>query len=383
MILLIIIYAAFISLGLPDALLGSSWTIMHQDVGASIEFAGMIAMIISGGTIISSLFSSKIIRQFGTGKVVVTSVMMTAVALIGFSISNAVWMLIIFSIPLGLGAGSIDAALNNFVALHYKPRHMNWLHCFWGVGAAGGPLILSYWISRGGTWINGYQTVGILQWGLVVVLFFSLPLWRAYEKDLSEKASGEEALISNRHALQIKGVKVVLITFLFYCALEVGTGLWAASYLTTQRGIDPRDAAIWTSMYYGGITVGRFISGILAEKVKGENLIRGGLIIIMVGVVILMLPLPSVICMPALILIGLGCAPIYPSIIHLTPKRFGKHASQSVIGLSMAFAYIGSTFMPPLIGSLSLLMTLKVLPYVLFVFVVIMMISSEKLRSSI
>jgi len=379
MALLIIIYLAFISLGLPDALLGSSWTVMHLELGTSIEFAGVIAMIINGGTILSSLFSSRVIGRFGTGKVVAVSVTMTAIALIGFSISNSIWMLLVFAIPLGLGAGAVDTALNNFVARHYKPRHMNWLHSFWGVGAAGGPLILALLIARNGTWRNGYAIVGSIQFVLVVVLFATLPLWKKFASDLSKKDNKNETFISNRNAFKIKGVKLSLSTFFFYCSLEAGTGLWAASYLTTVKGVSPANAALWTSMYYGGITVGRFLSGIIADKIKGETLIRGGLIIIFGGVVTLILPLPSIFSMIGLILIGLGCAPIYPSMIHLTPKRFGKEASQSIIGLSMAFAYVGVAFMPPLLGALSSILTLKILPYALLIFVVAMIVSSEGL----
>lgn len=379
MILLIIIYLAFISLGLPDALLGSSWTIMHSELGVSIEFAGVIAMIISGGSIISSLLASRIIQRFETGRVIVVSVGMTAVAIIGFSLSSSIWLLIFFAIPLGLGAGAVDATLNNFVALHYKPRHMNLLHCFWGVGAAGGPLILAFLLSRNGSWRGGYMTVGVLQVLLVAILIMTLPMWKKLGTESGEQLGENNEFISNRKAFGIKGVKLVLITFLLYCSLEAGTGLWAASYLTTQRSITPADAALWTSLYYGGITVGRFLSGMIADKIKGETLIRGGLGITMIGVLMLLLPLPTAFCMPGLILIGLGCAPIFPSMIQLTPTRFGKGASQSIIGLSMAFAYVGCTFMPPLIGSVSTFSSMKILPYALLLFIVGMLISSELL----
>jgi fucose permease len=374
--LLLMIYLAFISLGLPDSLLGTSWTVMHTDVGAPIALAGLVSMTISGGTIVSSLLSSRIIRRFGTWRVVTVSVAMTALALFGFSLSRAVWMLILFAVPLGLGAGSVDAALNNFVALHYKPRHMNWLHCFWGIGATGGPLVLAAFLGTESSWRAGYVTIGIVQSVLVAGLIASRPLWK-----LSGRAAGKAQesveLITNRQAFRIKGVKASLLTFLFYCSLEAGTGLWAASYLTTQRGLTPVDAAFWTSLFYGGITLGRFINGLLAEKIRGENLIRGGLTIMGAGVLCVLLPLPLFFCTAGLVLIGLGCAPIYPSLIYLTPGRFGKAASQSVIGLSMACAYVGSTFMPPLIGALSTVLTLGVLPYVLIVILLGMAVSSE------
>lgn len=381
-ILLLIIYLAFISLGLPDALLGSSWTVMHLEFNISIEFAGIIAMIISGGTILSSLLTSRIIRKFETGKVVAISVVMTAVSLIGFSLSNSIGLLLFFAIPLGLGAGAVDAVLNNFVALHYKPRHMNWLHCFWGIGATGGPLILALYLGNNGTWRNSYMTVGVIQIFLVVILIAALPLWKRMLGAIGQDKNDTSEFISNRNAFKIKGVKLALLTFLCYCSLEVGTGLWAASYLTTQRGITASNAALWVSMYYGGITVGRFLSGIVSEKIKGENLIRGGLAIILVGIILILLPGPEIFSMSGLIFIGLGCAPIYPSMIHLIPSRFGKGASQSIIGLSMAFAYIGSTFMPPLLGAISTLLTLKILPYGLLLFTVGMIIASEILRKN-
>ncbi|MFH1513677.1 MAG: MFS transporter [Bacillota bacterium] len=375
--LLLIIYLAFISLGLPDSMLGTSWTVMHADVGAPIALAGAIAMVISGGTIISSLLSSRVVRRFGTRHVVTVSVTMTALALFGFSVSRSVWMLILFAIPLGFGAGAVDAALNNFVALHYKPRHMNWLHCFWGIGATGGPLVLAFFLGTNNGWRSGYVTIGIVQSALVLGLLASMPLWKHAGGPGSGAAFGGVEFISNRQAFRLRGVKASLFTFLCYCSLETGTGLWAASYLTTQRGITPVNAAFWTSLYYGGITAGRFINGLLAEKIKGENLIRGGLMVIAAGVATLLLPLPPVFCMIGLILIGLGCAPIYPSMIYLVPGRFGKAASQSVIGLSMACAYVGTTFMPPLIGAVSTALTLSILPYALLVFLAGMALSSE------
>lgn len=381
MALLIIIYIAFVSLGLPDALLGSSWTVMHVELNTSVEFAGLISMIICGGTIVSSLSSSRLIHKFSTVKVVVTSVVLTSIALIGFSLSQSLAVILLCSVPLGLGAGSIDAALNNFVALHYKPRHMNWLHCFWGVGASGGPLILALVLSRNGTWRTGYLSIGVIQMTLAFILVLSLPLWKRFMKDQSVETATH--VVSNKVAIKIKGVKYNLITFFLYCSLEGSAGLWAASYLTIEKGISPVKAALWTSMYFAGITIGRFVSGILADYVAGRNLIRGGLSIIFIGVIILVLPLNSYMSLAGLIFIGLGCAPIYPSMIHLTPGRFGKKSSQAVIGLSMAFAYIGSTFIPPFLGALSSKLTFKLLPYGLLICVIGMLVTTELLRGHV
>jgi len=378
--LLLIIYIAFISLGLPDSMLGSAWTVMHADVGAPIALAGIISMVICGGTIISSLMASRMIRRLGTWRVVTVSVLMTALALLGFSVSGAVWMLLLFAVPLGLGAGAVDAVLNNFVALHYKPRHMNWLHCFWGIGATGGSLVIAAFLGAGGSWRTGYTAIGILQATLVIGLFLSRRLWRLPENTASAEAAETGAFISNRKAAGIRGVKASLIAFFCYCSLETGAGLWSASYLTTRRGVSPADAALWVSLYYGGITAGRFLGGLLAEKMKSESLIRGGLAVIAAGIALLLLPLPPAFCMAGLILIGLGCAPVYPGMIYLVPERFGKAASQSVIGLSMACAYVGSTFMPPLIGALSAVLTLGVLPYMLALFLLGTVVSSEMIN---
>ena len=378
--LLLIIYMAFISLGLPDSMLGTAWTVMHTDIGAPITLAGLIAMVISGGTIISSLFSSRVIGRYGTWRVVTVSVLMTALALFGFAVSSAVWMLLLFAIPLGLGAGAVDAALNNFVALHYKPRHMNWLHCFWGIGATGGPLVIAAFLSTGGSWRTGYVTISIAQALLVAGIWFSRALWRKPDAAAAQETAENGGFVSNRDALRIPGVKASLVTFFCYCSLEIGLGVWAASYLTTQRAITPANAAFWVSLYYGGITAGRFINGLLAEKIKSENLIRGGLLVTAAGIVILLLPLPEIFCMIGLILIGLGCAPVYPSMIYLVPARFGKAASQTVIGLSMACAYVGSTFIPPLMGAASAVLSLGVLPYALAALLLLMAIASEMIN---
>ncbi len=397
MLLIIIIYITFISLGLPDALLGSSWTLMRAELNAPVEIAGVISMVIASGTIVSSLMTSRLLRRFRTETVVVVSVAMTALALCGFSWSEGLLGLLFWAIPLGLGGGAVDATLNNFVALHYKSRHMNWLHSFWGVGAMAGPLLLSFIFLNDGSWRDGYLSVGLIQTALVVLLLVSLPLWRGLRKtpplvsaesteptcdgDLSQSAEpAEHTFISNRTAFGLPGVKISLIAFFCYCGLEAGAGLWAATYLTTQKGVVPADAALWTSLYYGGITVGRFLTGMISDKVGSESLIRYGIWSIIVGVVTLFLPLPAIFSLVGLMLIGLGCAPIYPAMIHLTPSRFGTQASQAILGLSMACAYMGSTAMPPVIGALSGAFGFQLMPYVLLALALTMYISSEVVR---
>jgi len=376
---LVIIYLAFISLGLPDSLLGSAWPVMQNDLSVSMSSAGIISVIISGGTIISSLLSSKLINRFGTGKITFVSVAMTAVALLGFSASSSFIWLCVMSIPLGLGAGSIDTALNNFVALHYKAKHMSWLHCFWGVGATLGPVIMSSFIAKNNGWRQGYFTISVIQFCLVFVLFITLPFWKKLEKNDNEVVE-EEQDAQKTSSLKIPGVKLVLVSFAFYCAIESTTGLWGSSYLVNYKGLTASEAAGWISLFYGGITVGRLLTGFLTMKFNNNTLIRLGQVICIMGAICLLLPLPIYFSMIGLILIGLGCAPIFPCMIHETPERFGKTASQSIMGLQMAFAYMGNTFMPPILGFIASKTSIIIFPYFLICYMIIMFISSEKIN---
>ncbi|MGB0943602.1 MAG: MFS transporter [Marinomonas sp.] len=387
LILLVIIYLAFISLGIPDAVLGSSWPIMSQNLNASLEFAGVVSLVISLGTVISSLMTVKLINQFGIGKVVAFSVLLTASALLGFSMANFALALMLLAIPLGIGAGAVDAALNNYVAQNYESKHMNYLHSFWGVGATAGPLIMANYLMLNEGWRQGYMAITLIQFALVIILFASLPLWK---KALSAKQEEADStpFISNRKALGIFGVKIQLVMFFCYCALEAGTGLWAASYLSIEKGLSPKDAAFWTAMFYLGITAGRFLCGFVSGKVSGrfadklneEGLIRLGVITIILGVIVLISPLPILLSPIGLMLIGLGCAPIYPNTIHLTPKRFGASASQAVIGLSMACAYIGTTLVPPIIGALVSYFSFALYPVLLLLLALGLLITTEKLK---
>lgn len=378
-LLLIIIYLSFISLGLPDSLLGSAWPVIQKDLSMDMSTVGIISIMISSGTIVSSLLSGKLINRFGTGKVTFVSVAMTAVALFGFSIAPSFTWLCIVSIPLGLGAGSVDAALNNFVAVHYKANHMSWLHCFWGVGATLGPIIMSFFIARNNDWKNGYFTISMIQFFLVFILFVTLPLWNKIERN-RDKVLEEEKNTQNVSAIKIPGVKLALITFVCYCATETTTGLWASSYLVNYKGISVEEAARWSSLFYAGITVGRLLTGFLTVKFNNSILIRYGQIICIIGVISLILPLPTYFFMIGLIFIGLGCAPIFPSMIHETPKRFGEAKSQSVMGLQMAFGYIGSTVMPPILGFIASRTSIRILPYFLLCYILIMFVSSEKIN---
>lgn len=380
MLLLFIIYIAFISLGLPDAVLGSSWPVMRSDLNASMEFAGVISLIISAGTVLSSLYVTKAINCFGIGKVVAISVLLTAIALLGFSMSNVALALVFLAIPLGLGAGAVDAALNNFVALHYKAKHMNYLHSFWGVGATAGPLLMANYLTLSEGWRDGYATIAVVQLLLVILLFSSLPLWKKFVvKSLESNDTGGE-LVSNATALKIKGVPLQMAAFFCYCSIEMSTGLWAASYLTTQRDVLAADAAFWVAMYYLGITAGRFACGAIAEKITEEALIRAGVFIILLGCILLALPFFDGLAKMGLILIGLGCAPIFPNTLQMTPKRFGSAASQTIIGLSMASAYIGIMIVPPVLGGAATAFTFASLPVILVFLSVIILVTTERLR---
>lgn len=353
---------------------------MQNDLSVGFSSAGIISMIISGGTILSSLFSGKIINRFGTGKVTCVSVLMTAVALFGFSVAPSFIWLCIMAIPLGLGAGSVDAALNNFVALHYKAMHMNWLHCFWGVGATSGPIIMSLFLGKNSGWQKGYFVIAIIQFSLLLLLLITLPLWKKLEKNDEKVAEVEEENTERIKPFKIPGVKLALVSFVCYCAVESSAGLWGSSYLVNFKGLSVESAARGVSLFYGGITVGRLLSGFLTMKFSNTKLIRMGQIICIIGAVSLLLPLPTYFSLMGLILIGLGCAPIYPSMLHETPKRFGIKESQSIMGIQMAFAYIGSTFMPPILGFVASKTTIGILPYFLLSLILVMIIGSEKIN---
>jgi len=380
LLLLIIIYLSFISLGLPDSLLGSAWPSMYNLLNVPLHYAGYISMIIAGGTVISSVLSERIIRRFGTGIVTAVSVLMTAAALIGFSVSQSFLYLCLCAIPLGLGAGSVDAALNNYVALHYKARHMSWLHCFWGIGASIGPIIMSAFLIRQNSWNSGYRAIGIIQFCLVLLLFVSLPLWKN-----NSAAENKERHISIRFAelFRISGVKEILVAFFCYCSIETIAGLWGASFLVMEKGIPPEIAAQWIALYYIGITSGRFISGFITMKLNNRQMVRLGQIIIGCGIAVLVLPFGNITLLPGLFMVGLGCAPIYPSLLHETPKNFGEEYSQAMMGIQMGSAYIGTTLMPPIFGRLASYMSFNIFPVFLGIILVIKIIMVEVLNRKI
>ncbi len=379
-LLLAVIYISFISLGLPDSLLGSAWPTMYPQLDVPVSYSGIIFMIISVGTIISSLQSDRLTRRLGTGKVTAISVAMTAFALFGFSISHSFWQLCLWAVPYGLGAGSVDASLNNYVALHYESKHMSWLHCMWGVGAATGPYIMGYVITREGTWNGGYRYIAIIQIVLTIILFISLPLWkgRPQLKDLTGEVV-ETKELPLREVLKLSGVKNVLVCFFCYCALEQTTGLWASSYLTLYKGVPAETAASFASMFFIGITIGRALNGFASMKLKDVQMIRLGQVLLFIGIFIMFMPLGATASLVGFVMIGLGCAPIYPCLIHSTPAHFGADKSQAIIGIQMACAYVGSSLMPPFFGVIAEHISVSLLPIYLFALLVLMVFMHEKL----
>ena len=378
-LLLPVIYLAFISLGLPDSLLGSAWPVMYQELGTSVSSAGIISMIIAAGTIVSSLNSDRLNTRFGTGKITAVSVLTTAVALFGFSVSHSFLALCLWGIPYGLGAGSVDAALNNYVALHYKARHMSWLHCMWGVGCSTGPVVMRYAINHS-TRNNGYRTIALFQIVLTLILFFSLPLWQKPSADASADETSVPEQRSFSRLIRVPGVKEVLTCFFCYCAVESTAGMWAASYCTLFRGIDAKRAASWASLFYVGITIGRFFCGFITMKLNDQKMIRLGQAVIAIGTILMLLPLGDSLLFIGLILIGLGCAPIYPSIIHETPANFGADLSQGIIGIQMAFAYIGTCLMPPVFGVLGQHISFGLYPVFLMAILILMVVMAERMH---
>ena len=374
-LLLAIIYMAFISLGLPDALLGAAWPSMVPELGAPVSFAGVIFIIISVGTVVSSLLSQRLNLRFGPGRVTAFSVAMTAAALFGFASCRTVWQLCLWALPYGLGAGSVDACLNNYVALHYASRHMSWLHCMWGIGASVGPYIMGAVLSAGRHWSAGYHAIGVLQLALTALLLLSLPLW----KKSGEQGEGEKAKpLSLKEILAIPGAKPLLLAFFCYCALEQTMGLWAGSYLALYRGFTPERAAGFTGLFFLGITLGRALNGFLTIRFSDSFLTRTGFVIIALGIAAVLLPLGNTMALAGLVLVGLGCAPVYPCIIHATPARFGAGRSQAVIGILMAGAYLGNCLMPPLFGLIANHISIGLLPPYLLLLLAVMALSHRQ-----
>lgn len=383
---LMLIYLTFISLGLPDSLLGAVWPAMRLDLGAGLAWAGGLSMIVSGGTVVSSLASERMVERFGAGWVTAVSVFATAGALLGFGLAPSFWWLAVLAVPLGLGAGAVDAAVNNYVALHYEARHMAWLHSFWGVGTFTGPLVLAAFLRSDYGWRGGYLAVGCFQAAVSIVLFSSVRLWKRGGPDTGSASMSRDSIrrdLPKMPPFKIAGVKYALASFLLYSAVESSAGLWGGSYLAEARGYDTIWAARGSAAFFGGITVGRFLGGFLTAHFRGPRLIRYGIVTILAGAVVLALPLPGPAAFVGMLVVGLGCAPVFPSIIHETPRRFGSSNSQKVIGLQMATAYCGTTFLPPLLGMVASRTGLWIFPYALMLFAAVMLASSEAVTRAV
>ncbi len=385
-LLLAVIYAAFISLGLPDSLLGSSWPVMQQEFGVPVSFAGIVFMIIAIGTVVASLLSDRLTRRFGAGKVTAASVLMTGIALLGFSLTEVFPLLCLWAIPYGLGAGAVDAALNNYVALHYTSRHMSWLHCFWGIGASVGPYIISACLSGGWGWKGGYRIISVLQLILTILLFLSLPLWKqaAGAEAAGAESPAPEKALGLLQVLRIPGVPLILTAFFCSCSMSQTCILWASSYLVRQRQVDETTAASFASLFLAGVTFGRFLSGFISEKLGDQRMIRMGILTVIGGLSLVALPIEfDGLALAGLVVAGLGCAPIYPSIIHSAPGNFGKEASQAVIGVQMAAAYIGTALSPPLFGVIASRIHIGLFPFFALFFAFMVLLMTELLNRTV
>lgn len=380
-ILLAVIYISFIGLGLPDALLGAAWPNIYPNFEVPISYAGIVSMIIALGTVISSLQSDRLTKKYGTAKITITSVGLTALAIWGFSISNSFIMLCLWAIPYGLGAGSVDAALNNYVAIHYESKHMSWLHCMWGIGAALGPYIMGAILTGGASWKEGYGFVAKLQIALTAILFVSYPIWKESNQSSNEDCNNLKTLHLT-DVLKDSRIRAILICFFCYSAIEQTTMLWASSYLNLAKEVSEQVATTFASMFCIGITIGRGINGFIAMRLNDKQMIRMGQIIILLGVIVMFLPTKGEISLISLVLVGLGCAPIYPCIIHSTPDHFGEENSQAVIGFQMASAYIGTSIMPPLFGLIAQYISIRLLPLYLLILLVLMVCCHELLERS-
>ena len=378
-LLLGVIYLAFISLGLPDSLMGSARPSMYPAFHVPVSYAGIVTFIITLGTIISALLSDRLTYKLGAGKVTAFSVAATAIALLGFSLAPSFWIVCLWAIPYGLGAGAIDAALNNYVALHYSNRHMSWLHAMWGVGTVISPYIMAYAIAQQHQWQLGYRYISFIQIGITCIVFASLPWWakrgaqseHSSETEQSDKV--DSAPLGLIATLRLPLAKEILFMFLAYCGIEGTAGLWASTFAMQARGITAEDAATWASYFFIGITAGRLACGFIAERFTDSQMIRLGCIVLGAGIVVTMIPTPwNPLTMIGLIVIGVGCAPIYPSIIHSTPAIFGEQHSQAMIGVEMASAYTGNLVLPPLFGIIARNISAVYLPvYLLILFIIL------------
>jgi len=373
-LLLLLIYIMFIGLGIPDSALGAAWPAMYQDIGASIGQANYITIVASFCTAIMSYFSAKLINKFGTGAVAALSTTLTLLGLVGTALSHSLWFSVLCSIPAGLGAGAIDSAMNNYVAIHYKPTHMNFLHSFYGVGVIASPLLLSLFIGGENGWRNGYMVVFFIQVAITAISFIALPLWKKVKKLQTEEEQFTPKTLKLKELVKIKQVPIAWVVFFASVGLEFTCGLWGASYLVKSQGLSEELAARYLTLYYVGITVSRFISGIVATKIKERPIIFTGFIIVGIAMALLILPVPPVVKAIGLLCVGLGNGPTFPNLCCLTPKYFGKEISQSIMGTQMVACNLGICLMPPLFGLFADYVSINAYPYYLTALFVVMVV---------
>jgi len=378
-LILWVIYLAFISLGLPDSILGVALPSMSREWGLTLSDGSLLSMVIVGSTVVSSFASGHVIDKIGTGRMTLFSCLMTAGALLGISVAPAYGWLLLLAVPLGLGGGAVDSALNNCVALHFKAKHMNWLHSFWGVGATLGPIVMSWSLSGTGSWRSGYRTISMLQLSLAFILLLCLPLWKKAFGSSVFGSGDTEGPGKKRNVFKIRGAKDAFAVMALYCAVEAGVGLWGSSFLVQDRQLRMETAAFWMAFYYGGIALGRFLSGFIAMRLNNVQMIRAGLLTSFVGLLLIALPLSPFFSGVSFVVTGCGLAPIFPAMLHETPARFGRANSQILIGYQMGFAYLGSTFLAPLTGVILQHTSTGLLPLVMIALAALMLVFSERL----
>ena len=380
-LLLAIIYIAFISLGLPDSVLGAAWPSMYRSLNVSEGSAGILTLLMYSGTMISSMASDKIIRKLGTGLVLVLSVSLTAIVMFGFSMAESFEALCLLALPYGLGGGCVDASLNNYVALHYKARHMNFLHCFWGIGTIISPLVMGSFLAHGGAWTQGYQAIAWFQTILVAILLCSLPLWK--RESNTDSHSSTDTSLSLKSLLSIPGVKASLAAFFCYCALETTLGLWTTTYLTTVKGTDIVLATQCGMLFYVGIAVGRFLSGIVSEQLGDIKLIAYSVITTILSLCALILPgIEGIVLYSLIVLAGIGCGPVFPSMVHHSPQITGPNGSQLLIGFQLAMASAGSISIPALFGLIVNHLSIALMPVFCLLFTLLLAVMILKINQS-
>ncbi len=377
LLLLIVIYLVFISLGLPDSLFGVSWPVVHTDFNLPESFASVYSVIISVCTGGVSFVSGWLIRKFGTGKVTFYSILLTAIGLVGISFAPNVVVMLICSIIMGYGAGAIDTGLNNFVSLHYKAQHMNWLHCFWGIGVTVSPMIMSQFLTgESGGWRDGYRVIALMQVVFAALVLFTLPKWKKLEAPAESETEekGDKTLID---ILKTKGMVTSILSLGLYCSMEFLLGTWGATFIVNTLGLAPDTAALWVSLYYGGIMLGRVIAGFVSMKYSDKSLIRAGIVVSFAGIVVLLLPLGAT-SLAGLLLIGVGFGPIFPSTLHAVPERFGKKYSADITGYHMGGAYAIGFGIQLIYGFVASATTFKITPFVLIILCACLLFCSEK-----